>query len=218
MLKKLAFLFSLCLVGLTLPLRADTIGPVCGSCLGSSYTLSYQAAGPPDFFDVFLTVDTTMFSNPSTDLLNAVALKITSMASDIVGTPLLIGNPIPTSFGSTTKVGLNAGGCTGGVDGYFCSQGSGLGVPVAGAGDIYNFEWLVQVTSPAALLTSPGAASVKALYVTSGGQQNGITSEDITLTAGVPTQQGVSPEPSSLLLLGTGMVGIAAAMRRKIRA
>jgi hypothetical protein len=213
--KKAVLVFSVCLIGLVASARANTIGPSgCGSCLGSSYTLSYTATGNPDIFDVFLTVDTTGFTNASSDFLNAVALKLTPQASDIVGTPTLIGNPVPASFGSTATVGLTANGCTGGVDGFFCSQSSGLGVPVAHAGDIYNFEWQLQVTSPADLLTGPMAASVKALYVTSAGQQNGITSEGITLTPG--SNPPPIPEPSSLLLLGTGMIGVASAVRRRL--
>lgn len=45
--------------------------------------------------------------------------------------------------------------------------------------------------------------------VTAAGQQNGIASEDITLTQGNP-----APEPSTFLLLGTGLLAAAAIIRK----
>src|SRR5947209_15278531 len=61
MLKKISFLVALCLTTLAIQAKADTIGPVCGSCLGSSYTLTYTTTGTPNVYDIFLTVNATGF-------------------------------------------------------------------------------------------------------------------------------------------------------------
>src|SRR5215469_2245511 len=199
--KKVALL-TVFLMGLAVTARATTIGPTgCGSCLGSSYTLTYETSTNPDIFFVFLKVDTSQFSNPPTDTLKAVALKLTSSASDLLGPPVLIGSPIPSGFGTTVDNGLNANGCAGGVDGYFCSAATGNGLAVGGSADVYTFEWQVQVTNPSLFLVT--GDSVKAEYLDSMGKHNGLTSEDISDTQINPTGPPPPPipEPSSLLLL-----------------
>lgn len=191
-----------CLCALALGLagfaKANTIGPTCGSCLGSSYDLTYTATGNPDVFDVYLTVNTTGFTNPSTDLLNAVSLKLVPQSSgkqnDIVSVSLL---SEPSTFGTTVSGGLSASGCDGSGNGFFCSGSTGKGVPVAHSGDIYTWEWQLDVKSPSDLMTGADAATVKALYVTSARKHNGITSEDITLSLTPGTPPPV-PEPSTL--------------------
>ncbi len=194
--------------------KANTIGPTsCSSCLGSSYTLTYSATANPDAFDVFLTIDTSGFTNSSSDLLNAVSLKLVSKKADITSVSLIAE---PSTFGTTEAGGLNSGGCSGKGGGFFCSESTGDGLAVGGTSDVYTFEWLLTLGSATDLMTGINADSVKALYVTSKGKHNGITSEDITLTEN--TVPSPVPEPSGLLLLGSGMLALAGSLRRTLSA
>src|SRR5260370_27978164 len=119
MLKKLLFLSCLCLFTFAASAKADMIGPgSCGSCLGSSYTLSYTTTANPNAFDVFLTVNTTGFTNGSIDYLNALSLKLVSQSSSLTAVSLVA--PIPATFSTTIAGGLNANGCSGTGAGVFC--------------------------------------------------------------------------------------------------
>jgi hypothetical protein len=205
MIKKLLFLSCLCLLGFVASAKADTIGPTgCGSCLGSSYTLTYTTTANPDVFDIFLTVDTTATTLPG-DFLNAVAPKV---SSSIVGTPTFISGP----FGTVIDGGIASGGCNGSGAGFFCSGGTGLAI---GTGHVYSWEWAVTLSSPGDLFLLPNEASIKASYVTTatGTGNAGITSEDITLQ---PGGTPAVPEPSTLMLLGTGALGLAGIIKRRL--
>jgi hypothetical protein len=209
MLKKLISLSCLLLFGFVVSAKADTIGPTnCNTCLGSSYTLTYAATGNPTVYDISLVIDTSATTLPG-DFLNAAAIKITSNSTDLASAALLTG---PATFNATVVGGLSAGGCSAGAAGFICSQSSTTGVAV-GAGDIYTFEWQVTEAAAGDINFSTLGSSVKALYVTPKGKQNGLTSEDITLQPG-STPPSV-PEPASLLLVCTGLLGAAAGVRHR---
>src|SRR5665213_2182549 len=110
MLKKLICLSGLLLFALGTQAKADTIGPgaSCKTCFGSSYTLTYTTTGNPNVFDVDLLINATGYNQSSTDVLNAVSLKIVSNGSDISSVSLLSS---PATFASPILGGISSGGC-----------------------------------------------------------------------------------------------------------
>jgi hypothetical protein len=163
-----------------------------------------------DNYTITLTIDSSTFvDGTDSGFLMAVSPNITGWSN-----ATLISAPGGTSDWSAVMAGgLNSGGCDGHGSPFFCndalSQGSFNEV---GSSTPLVFVWTITDSS---LPTGTDQAAIKALYEDSNGKNLGITSADITLQ---PLSSTPTPEPSSLFLLGSGLVGVAVFLKRWLRA
>jgi hypothetical protein len=182
---------------------ADSIGPNCGTCQGSIYTLSFIDLGS-NMFQITYTIDTSGYNGGGT-LLDDVAFKVSSSDPTSVS---LVSAPNGASNWTIVPGGINAGGCDGSGSGFVCAEANALTFAAAVPDGTYS--WVFDLTTTG-LFTGKDEATIKARYTDNGGNKVGdLVSENITLQA--------IPEPSSMLLLGSGLLGLAGGLRRRFRA
>ncbi|HEY8152801.1 MAG TPA: PEP-CTERM sorting domain-containing protein [Myxococcota bacterium] len=184
---------------------ADPIGPDCGTCQGSIYTLEYSGSpisttATTETFRITLTIDTSAY-NGGGILLNAVAVKVSSMLVNMS----LFSAPFVAGGWTTWMGGLNANGCSGSGSGFDCAYAGSTGVAVPGG----TYAWVFDLEmDTGTLFTTPDSSSIKARYIDEFGEKVGdLVSENITLQ--------VIPEPASAALLGGGLLALALARRRR---
>ena len=189
----------------------DSIGPNCGggNCLGNIYTLNFSQTSSQkgsDNFTITLTINTSGFVDGTSGFLMAVSPGITGWSN-----ATLTNAPGGTSDWSAVMAGgLNSSGCDGHGTPFFCNdttlQGS---FNQTGSSTPLVFVWTI---TDASLPTGANGADIKALFDNSAGKNLGITSSGITLQP-APTV----PEPSSLLLLGSGLFAVFQYMKWRRR-
>jgi PEP-CTERM motif len=215
--KKLVSLFSLCLVGIAASAKADTITD---TTLNVKYTVTSNFTPlSGNTYNVFLTIDPTGFSQGA-GFLTAFSLQFKT-GSDISSAVSLVSASGGVSKWSLEDPGgLNSGGCdsSGKNSGDVCFQNNGsAGTSVPGGP--YNFELAVTMPGTDALTA---ASDIKAAFNAAqdnSGKNLGLTSMGITIQQepGDGSGRSVSsvPEPSTLMFLGTGALGLAGVIKRR---
>jgi hypothetical protein len=186
---------------------AGTVGPSCGSCYGSIYTLSYLGQVAESWLTethrVSLTIDASGFTEPTSapnQYITSVALKI----SNLLLWGALESAPGGTGSWNSWFGGLNANNCSGAGVGWFCTQDI---QPNAAQTNVANpiYEWVFRLTiAKGTLFLGTDQASIKANYDPVRGM---VMSENVTLG-------GEVPEPATISLLAAG-IGVWAWSRRR---